>query len=489
MDDYLFPVQSIKIPNQINSENIKKINSSNNLIESIPYVNCYEMKFSFNRLIMVKDVSNRITSLDVSKNNLNEIPDRVFSILIIKTLLAPFNNIQSLPIGISESLLRTIDLSFNPIENLTSLPKNIEHLALNYCNLSSIPLFFEYCKELAELSLIGNRIESIENSIPRQIQILNLSNNRIRRFSLSDRVLKDLKFLDLSLNRIEDCQNLVFQTKLPNLGFLNLADNPIEQSSFNLNGKAPFSLIPKLRRLVLSNIKLYVELNLSHLRSLCYLDLSNSLLHSKSGIEKKKLKCISIHNYKESVSYSNKLGRIEAHENYMLISNKEKTAFYGIFSNFEFMSQKVEPVLNGRQTIGDLSFVKNFVSDVFSPFAFIIDDFLISKKIFAVICGNFQVVSICSDGTARSLVEYSKVQEIYDEMNPSAVELNLPKSAKYLILSEFKSFQTISIELIQNLAVKAKNASQLTNLIEAAISSFDQFHNFSLVVIDCADYK
>lgn len=480
----------IKKVNQINSENIKTIDLSNNLIENIPYINCYEMQFSFNLALTVGQVSHRITVLDMTKNNLKEIPTDIFSIPIIKTILAPFNQIRSIPKGISESTIRKLDLSFNPIEKVEILPTNIERLILNYCELNSLPSSLSEYRELVEVSLIGNKIEFVNDLIPKQIQYLNLSNNKIVDFSFSNKIFRDLKYLNLSRNSIKNCQNLIFNMKLPSLSFLDLSYNPIEQTSFKLTDKEPFSLTPKLRRLILSNIKLNEELNLTNLAKICYLDLSNSLLHSKSEIEsKKKMKLIKIENSEETVSYSNKLGQTEAHENYILIENIEKTTFYGVFKNFEFLSQKVVPIINGRHDMNDLAFVKNFVSDVYSPFALIIDQFKISKKIFTVFCGNFKLISIKNDFSFECLIEKSDVQEIYDEMNPFVIELNLPKNSKFLVLAEFKSIETVSCELISELASKAENASQFANLIETAFLSLDEFHNFSMIVIDCVKYS
>lgn len=462
----------IKKINPINSENIKTINFSMNFIEKVPFINCDELHFSFNRISLLDtQILNKITVIDVSSNNLTQIPIEIFMIPTINSIMAAFNHIHSIPENISDSTVKKLDLSFNPISQISELPLNIENFILNYCQLSEIPSFLSNYKELVEISFVGNRIQSIENSIPKQIQKLNLSNNELNGFSHSKIILKNLRYLDLSMNSFTDFSGLFNNAKFPNLFYLNLSSNPVKQ---NLT----FSFNSKLRKLILTNLNLSEELDLSNLPGLRYLDLSGSqFLGLKNSNEK--IELIEIKNDKKTVSYSNQIGKTEAHENYILMKNQGENHFYGIFSEFDFMENKVIKKLNENHD--NFSFVNEFVSDVYSPFALLIEA---SKKFSAVICGNYLIVSITNNGNFVELNDHQKVQEIYDVMDPKLIELKIPDDTKYIIFTEYRSLQTVSPQLVSSMALKAKDASDLSLLLKTAMESFDQFHNFSVIVVD-----
>ena len=207
----------------------------------------YEYYFSRNHIqkLDISVLSKTTTRIDLSHNELDSIPDELFTLPNLTHLFLNFNRIKSLPDAFSKSQsLLVIALNSNPIETLPNeYPQNLEQLYMQNCNLDKIPESLTTLDDLIELDCSCNAIKEIpagfkaikklylsQNTfiqfpinIPENIEYIDLSMNYIT--VLPEKlVYKDLKTLDLSHNEL-----LAFPKEFdfPSLETLRLQSNPI----------------------------------------------------------------------------------------------------------------------------------------------------------------------------------------------------------------------------------------------------------------------
>lgn len=465
------------------SENIAWINFSNNFIESIPSTTIPEQLFSFNRISQLpKCFFNSITLLDLSGNNLEELPSAIFTSESLVTLFAGFNNIKTLPIEAQTSKIRKLNLSFNSLSENIIFPLNIESLYIDYCNLSTIPSINVDYQELVELSAVGNHLKSIDTLIPKQIQFINVSGNQIESICLSTAVIyKDLRYLDLSFNFIRNINDCFLNSQFPSLFYLDFSSNPIG----TLIDETIFVNMPKLSFLIMDNLQIINQtLTLSNLTNLRYLNTSLPNENSSEKVRVSSSKCLN-----KNVSYSNYIGLNEKDENYICNIDFNGCSTYSLFKDYKTMILASKMIQNEIENGVSIESIKSLIpiisqnKQLYSPFIFLLENFDDSNKFVALIYGKFQLISISKTGEIVEINEQASIDELLDN-SIQIVEFCIPTDTKYLVITETTSLELIPSEFLSVLSSKTNNSCEFALSFKTVISFFDRIHNFSSIVID-----
>jgi hypothetical protein len=146
-----------------------------------------------------------------------------------------------------------IDLSN---QNLKEIPKeifelkNLKKLILRNNKIKIIPAEIEKLKRLETLDLSGNNISTFYAKICtlQNLQILNLNNNQLKNIPFQITNLKKLKSFHLANNKLDAVSNHIFS--LQSLRELDISNNKIEI----ING---FENLKNLKKLWLNNLKIH----------------------------------------------------------------------------------------------------------------------------------------------------------------------------------------------------------------------------------------
>ena len=170
-------------------------------------------------------------------------------------------------------------------DNLYQMPKNLEVLKLENCDLSEFPKILEYSPNLLELSLANNIIGKLPKDMKHLATLHNLdiSGNRIETLSNSIIDLTYLRKLNLSDNLLTELPNEM--EKLSNLQYLDISQNDLQDP--------PYGLINRLKSLEELNVRFNdfsfdpTKIKL-YLKKLCYKSDSDSLTVKLSEYKQKK---------------------------------------------------------------------------------------------------------------------------------------------------------------------------------------------------------
>ncbi|AKB37101.1 Leucine-rich repeat containing protein [Methanosarcina siciliae C2J] len=174
-----------------------------------------------------------LTVLNLSENQLTQLPSEIGELVNLKTLDLSFNELTQLPPEITElKNLTTLDLSRN---QLTQLPpeitelKNLTELYLYSNQLTQLPPEITELKNLTELNLSWNQLTQLPPEITelKNLTILSLSSNQLTQLPPEITELKNLTTLDLSLNELTQLPPEI--TELKNLTELYLYSNQLTQ--------------------------------------------------------------------------------------------------------------------------------------------------------------------------------------------------------------------------------------------------------------------
>jgi insulin-like growth factor-binding protein complex acid labile subunit len=271
--------------NEINSSSLKYLNVSNNRLQEIDFKktflpNLEYLDLSQNRLISIKNESflnmNQLKHLNLSYNKLD--------------LESEFNNISYFH---GQSLLETLDLSFNEIKYLNSnltfqYLNSLKYLNLSNNRLNSLNAYrFRFLYNLSDLNLASNNISFLnESSFINlvNLKILKMTSNQINStdfLQLNKNDLYNLEYLELEENNITLINETLFQS-FSKLSYLNLNSNPIKSIHENT-----FKSLKLLKTLRVSNTKidsLFLNSNLKEL-DLSYLNATISNIEQLTNIE------------------------------------------------------------------------------------------------------------------------------------------------------------------------------------------------------------
>jgi internalin A len=158
------------------------------------------------------------TELDLSWNQLSELPAEITQLSNLTTLDLSFNQLSELPAEITQlSNLTTLDLRNN---QLSELPAEITQLS----NLTTLDLSFNQLSELpAEITQLSN------------LTTLDLSFNQLSELPAEITQLSNLTTLDLRNNQLSELPAEI--TQLSNLTTLLLEENPLKSPPPEIAGK------------------------------------------------------------------------------------------------------------------------------------------------------------------------------------------------------------------------------------------------------------
>jgi len=177
---------------------------------------------------IVDNISNfsHLKNLDLSGTNIEQIPMALFSLKKLEKLSLESNQIKEIPDDIEKlKALQTVDLRFN---NIDKISKKIFDLNLSELLLENNP--FLSIKELQNTNVedMLNRLFQFHDNEFKKIDLSNLGIDYIPTLSQ----FKDIEILDLSNNKIKDISNDIFE--LFKLKELNLSSNSIKTISDDL---------------------------------------------------------------------------------------------------------------------------------------------------------------------------------------------------------------------------------------------------------------
>jgi len=163
------------------------------------------------------DGLNSLSSLSLSHNNIRSITSAAFHHLAnLEHLSLDHNNIKELAPRIFYKLekLKHLDLSHNKLllvdEEVLKDIRNIQHLSCSSCGLSNFRVGFGL-RFLRDLILSNNHIENIgdiEPHLVRALSTLDVSGNRITKVDKLDMI--QIEVLNLSRNKIEKMEDCAF---------------------------------------------------------------------------------------------------------------------------------------------------------------------------------------------------------------------------------------------------------------------------------------
>jgi GTPase SAR1 family protein len=198
---------------------------------------------------------NKALLLDLTGKNLDIIPDDVFKLTNLRTLILDNNNLTDIPSSISElanlevlslnsNKLKTVNTNISKLTKLKTLSiadNNLTELHGNIFNISNLKSLFAYdnkinnlskdisrLKKLETLILSNNNLTEIPKTISnlRLLQEINLSHNKIIQIPKELYDIQKLELIDLSYNQLSEIPKLI--SELPKLVNLSLRGNPLE---------------------------------------------------------------------------------------------------------------------------------------------------------------------------------------------------------------------------------------------------------------------
>lgn len=177
------------------------------------------------------DFVNKLTSLDLSKNPLKQLPREILSLTLLKTINLADCQLSSLLDLSNLSNLTTLNISHNSLSasGVDQLPSSLVKVDLSFNQLQCIPGELFGCYQITELNLSNNLIENL-NGIGVLINITHLYLDHNRLSELPDEIgsLSQLKFLSLKCNLLCPFAESSQRNSLPPELFLNTCLDHLE---------------------------------------------------------------------------------------------------------------------------------------------------------------------------------------------------------------------------------------------------------------------
>ena len=158
--------------------------------------------------------------LDLSNNNLSDLPDEFACLKKLKRVFLSFNQFKHIPKVLAQCpALIMVAFKGNKIENFTesSLPLGIEWLILTDNQLTELPSDFGKYTQLRKLALAGNKLSSLPESMAncKSLELIRLSANNLSHIDNWLLTLPKLAWLAFAGNDFNKAQCLT-QSRLNN---------------------------------------------------------------------------------------------------------------------------------------------------------------------------------------------------------------------------------------------------------------------------------
>ncbi|XP_008280679.1 LOW QUALITY PROTEIN: leucine-rich repeat-containing protein 32 [Stegastes partitus] len=240
-------------------DNLTELDLSKNSITCITDFNLYNLEvlnLSKNSMELFRSLPSsdfyKLVSLDLSENKMPYFP------------LLPENNVLEY-LDVSRNHLQSFNVTGSPEKMANLIFNQLRYLDMSYNQLESIPECFFHCMgSLEVLNVSNNCISSfsVTEGLLQRVKIINLSNNPLKSLTFDKSTLQSLEMLFLQGNDLTTLDHHVFQ-RLPSITHLHLQQNNLkicEQNQHELtdtNHQDPpncvsFSSIQNLEYLYLS---------------------------------------------------------------------------------------------------------------------------------------------------------------------------------------------------------------------------------------------
>lgn len=231
-------------------------------------ITSFQASHNFIQTINAHNFPQIISVIDLSNNQIDSLPDELFSLPDLLQLSVFSNNISEIPTSISSSQLQLLNISDNPIKALPKLPQTLGLLIAHGCQFDAFPDTVAALNNIICIDFSNNQIKTEIPFLPRA-ESLYFSGNKISKFPQLGENIKEVDFshncittvnlthahdelqeLDISYNKLKTFNCKV---RLNSLFTLKLNNN------INLSLDLHFSIFPFLDCLDINKTKVNIS--------------------------------------------------------------------------------------------------------------------------------------------------------------------------------------------------------------------------------------
>eukprot|EP00494_Astrolonche_serrata_P032662 UN32931 len=185
------------------------------------------LDLSHNQLSMWNHLPRSLVYLNMSKNNLVEVPDTVFQLPIIQNLDLSFNRIKK--IGMTKSTSPYKRRKLDDYSSDVSYCKNLKTLDLSNNKFTELPSYFRKLVKVEKLYLQVNGFSDIPDFVDcmHNLLTLDISQNQITNAQSLKHLPSSIQRLTLNHNRLESCNDLNFRERGKHLIEFFISDNKL----------------------------------------------------------------------------------------------------------------------------------------------------------------------------------------------------------------------------------------------------------------------
>ena len=454
----------------------------------------------------------KLAHIDLSDNQIEELPKGLFLSSCLKTLILAHNKIVALPDGIEESILLDLNLSYNPLKSFPSvLPKNLERLIISHCSLGMLPKSIEQLEELVELDISNNYISNLPHfdnllkfyasknrftvmpTLCDVIEEVDLSFNRMMQFTENNAPFHQdsLIRIDVSFNQITHIPKL----QCKSLQFLAINKNPIKE-------EIDFKDVPSIEVLHIMQ-----QTSAVNLKEGCEVYSSNRTLSQNFSF---------MHTLDNTYIYSQTFGTgLLLHEDIILAKSKvlETGRILGYvlatkdpsvsitFSNTLLERLSKYKTFNDKFIIKSLEKAEKAVESqatmlVPSQTAFIIYDkttlyyagytqvpiFILNK--------NRELRSVNDSRWPRKMLDKTINYLVYRTLPvPTVGKIDLQPNDTYIIITNVNLCETLGKSIFTEICNTAKDSRELLFTLRNVGRSMNKFDNLTVIIFDISQFQ